>query len=1333
MMSLILGVVPRVAAVGESVTVPANRVVLTSATGVALGSSFTLSGFTAALVMATVNVGSAATRFSVVTTTGLTRLAGSSAWTNQSRIDMVGSVANVQAALRSMTITTTTPEAVTLNVSVTAYDNAYDYNPATGHFYRWVNVPVTFTNAVAAAATTTYKGRPGYLLTLTSAAEAAFVFPLIYITNQTWLGLTDATVEGSFVWADGPEEGLATTYTNWCSGEPNNGTNEDYVLIGQRSSSNCYYDTYNNNTSPDGYIVEYGDATPFTDFYSASMTITVANATATPTQTLTPSPTHTNTRTPSPTMTATIAGVIPTTSNPVGNGTTASRTYANTSFEQSDYQCFSSFNGQHWAAIGQDKMRGWLTAHSLVTETNCPGYVRGGQRVLELQTNRNGANDAYDGNVFAELNAFEASFVYQKLCMQSGESFDFSFHHKTLSANRADIIQMRFGIPAGLPAGAESADTYSRPVMYAKTTGGGNRYATAAAYTGFSFSSTNYTTPAGTTAPVGIVTSTNGWAEYSGTHTLPSDASWNGVFNLGFQAIDGDSPNGGNLLDGIAVGLSPMVDLGSSRDRSANELSVPTALNIRINGRVPAGMTIALKASSGTAVTDTDFSLGTASAGAYGTASVTHTSGSDIWLFAIPAGDYDGGVVPANNKGGLSIPIIYVYDQAPEGSEYVLFEVSDPGVDGSSVNWAKGDPTCDTSEKNDGVVYTIVNVDPTATPTQTYTLTPTPTNTVTPTPTYTATSTFTPSLTPTNTNTPTPTATPAGQYIVFATPPDRPEDAANFTLSATSNVGLTVSYVSTTPSVCTVTSAGVVSIVGFGSCTITASAPAGTVGGITYAAAPDVTRTFVVKKKQTITFATIADKIYNVADFALTATASSTLPVTFTSSTPSVCTVTSGGLVNLLLPGTCTIAAAQAGGTSGGVEFAAAPLITQSFSVNPVAQTISIAPLTESHLYQTGLDLAGTSTSGLEITYTSTTPSVCTVVGRRVTFVSIGKCSIKGAQAGGTRGGIIYGASADLVREFFVTNYTPTATMTPTNTRTFTPTNTPTPIPFLMQKGAVGASFVLGLLQNGTLITWGMNREFQANIPPCCGSGITDVAVGTNFALALKGGRVFGWGANTKGQLKFPASTARNITSIAAGGAHGLALTNKGIVFSWGDNGFKQASVPKGLKDVTHIAGGTNHSLVIKKDGSVQGWGSSSAGQVKVPATIAKKPANKVIQVAGGLDHSIALRADGTVIAWGGNAFGQATVPATAINVKQVSAGNQFSLVVQTDGKVFGWGRNDNNVYVIPPEYTDIYTVAAGYANTILGLRNGRVIVIGDQTNGVDVSRTPTKTATPTP
>jgi hypothetical protein len=217
---------------------------------------------------------------------------------------------------------------------------------------------------------------------------------------------------------------------------------------------------------------------------------------------------------------------------------------------------------------------------------------------------------------------------------------------------------------------------------------------------------------------------------------------------------------------------------------------------------------------------------------------------------------------------------------------------------------------------------------------------------------------------------------------------------------------------------------------------------------------------------------------------------------------------------------------------------------------------------------------------------------------------------------------VTYAAAPDVVREFFISSSTATPTSTHTPTRTFTPTPTPTLIPLLMKKGAVGASFVLGLLQNGTLITWGMNREYQTNIPPCCGSGMSDIAVGTNFAIALKGGMVFGWGANTKGQLKFPAGTKKDIVSIAAGGAHGMALTRKGFVLSWGDNGFRQVTVPKGLRNVTQIAGGTNHSLVIKSDGSVQTWGSNAAGQTKAPPAITRKPAKKSFRsLAGSITH----------------------------------------------------------------------------------------------------------------
>ena len=628
-----------------------------------------------------------------------------------------------------------------------------------------------------------------------------------------------------------------------------------------------------------------------------------------------------------------------------------------------------------------------------------------------------------------------------------------------------------------------------------------------------------------------------------------------------------------------------------------------------------------------------------------------------------------------------------------------------------------------------GPTYTPEATDtPFPTNTLAVTLTPSNTRTATATATDTATATNTPTNTMTPTNTATPTATPTGQYITFATPPNKTNGGAPFQLTATSSVGTTVTYTSDTPSVCTVTSSGMVTMLTPGTCTITANAVGTTVGGVTYAAAPPVSRSFTVNAPQTITFPAISDRAYTGADFTLTATASSGLAVTYVSTTPSVCTVTSAGKVDMLAPGTCTITASQAGGLSGGTPYAAATA-TQSFTAEEAAQTITFPPLEEFHTYDgSEFTLTGSTSSGLPITYSSTTPTVCTVTGTKVTIIGTGKCTIKASQAGGTVGGATYGPAVDITRDFFVTDFTATPTKTATSTRTFTPTLTPTPIPFLMKKGAVGASFVLGLLQNGTLVTWGMNREYQANIPPCCGSAITDVAVGTNFALALKGGTVYGWGANTKGQLKFPAQTKKGITAIAAGGAHGLALDSKGKVYGWGDKAFKQSVVPKSVKNVIQIAGGTNHSLALVKTGTVVGWGSNASGETKIPTGL-----KDVIMVAGGLDHSLALKKDGTVVAWGGNAKGQATVPSNAKDIKQISAGNQFSLAVKNDGTVFGWGDNTYKQLEIPAEYTDIFNASAGYSNTILGLRNGRIIVLGDQSNDVGVSRTPTKTATPTP
>ncbi|HRJ51632.1 MAG TPA: hypothetical protein PLE99_02605, partial [Candidatus Thiothrix moscowensis] len=93
-----------------------------------------------------------------------------------------------------------------------------------------------------------------------------------------------------------------------------------------------------------------------------------------------------------------------------------------------------------------------------------------------------------------------------------------------------------------------------------------------------------------------------------------------------------------------------------------------------------------------------------------------------------------------------------------------------------------------------------------------------------------------------------------------------------------------------------------------------------------------VVASFVAKSNQTITFADLSNKILGDADFNISATASSNLTVSFSSQTPTVCTV-AGTSVHLVAAGTCTIRASQAGNST----YNAAADVDRSFTVSPVA------------------------------------------------------------------------------------------------------------------------------------------------------------------------------------------------------------------------------------------------------------------------------------------------------------------------------------------------------------------------------------------------------------
>jgi len=83
------------------------------------------------------------------------------------------------------------------------------------------------------------------------------------------------------------------------------------------------------------------------------------------------------------------------------------------------------------------------------------------------------------------------------------------------------------------------------------------------------------------------------------------------------------------------------------------------------------------------------------------------------------------------------------------------------------------------------------------------------------------------------------------------------------------------------------------------------------------------------KSNQTITFNPLPDRTLSDAPFALTATASSGLAVTFSSQTPAVCTV-AGSTVTLVTTGACTLRASQPGDAA----FNAAADVERSFAVS---------------------------------------------------------------------------------------------------------------------------------------------------------------------------------------------------------------------------------------------------------------------------------------------------------------------------------------------------------------------------------------------------------------
>ncbi len=182
-----------------------------------------------------------------------------------------------------------------------------------------------------------------------------------------------------------------------------------------------------------------------------------------------------------------------------------------------------------------------------------------------------------------------------------------------------------------------------------------------------------------------------------------------------------------------------------------------------------------------------------------------------------------------------------------------------------------------------------------------------------------------------------------------------------------------------------------------------------------------------LQQSQTITFGALSNLMFGSAPFTLAATASSSLPVSFASTTTSVCTV-SGTTATLVAVGTCTIQASQAGNAT----YAAATPVSQSFQVtqpSQMSQTITFGALSNLMLGSAPFTLTATASSSLPVSFSSTTTSVCTVSGTTATLVAVGTCTIQATQAGNAT----YAAATPVSQSFQVEAATYTVTSNPTS------------------------------------------------------------------------------------------------------------------------------------------------------------------------------------------------------------------------------------------------------------------------------------------------------------
>ncbi len=505
----------------------------------------------------------------------------------------------------------------------------------------------------------------------------------------------------------------------------------------------------------------------------------------------------------------------------------------------------------------------------------------------------------------------------------------------------------------------------------------------------------------------------------------------------------------------------------------------------------------------------------------------------------------------------------------------------------------------------------------------------------------------------------------------------------------------------------------------------------------------DITLTVV---NQFITFPAIPNKLVGDPSFALTATASSALPVSYQIVGGADLATVSGNTITLTgEPGTVTVRATQPGNGITG----AAPPVLRSFVIggDPPFVQVSSSKGTEvvlgvranGTIWSWGLNTNSQFGDGSTVGIERRTPSQMGVVATWRS-VSVGGSHVLATRTDGTLWAWGTNTSGQLG------NGTTSSSTTPVQVGSAATWATV----------SAGGSHSVGVMTDGSLWAWGDNTSGQIGqgsttptsytAPTRIGvlntwsTATTALSAGTSFTLALKSdGSLHSWGLGSSGQLGNGAGgtvttptqvgSALTWSAVSAGSAFSVALRTNGSLWVTGSNSSGQLGdgTLTSLLSFTQmgasltwskIQAGNSLTLATKADGTLWSWGSNLWGQLGqgfVDYTVRGNTPQQVgsaanwQSLAAGTSHALGLRADGGLWSWGGNFTGQlGQTPKTVLpispqlnGVQTAVGGTSHTAIIRGDGSLWVCGLNSSgqlgNGTTVSATYQDLRQIQPGF------------------------------------